>query len=676
MIRIETREDYFKVYYKDFMLLSHSHKKPVFFIGSGTGTFKEKHASFKIKETKKEIIALKKFRFCGNTPKKVCINFEDKLTVTFEEIDRRLHVSFSGYDSSLNRFIIRLNANTEERIYGCGEQYSVLNMRGRKVPLFVEEQGIGRGKDLITLLAEVFHGSGGKWSSTYFPQPTFISSENYFCHVETSANSTFNFKNEKYHELNIWDIPGKIIFDKCETAQNVISSMSGYLGRQLKLPEWTYDGVWLGVQGGTETASKKLADAQNAGVKVGALWIQDWEGRRVTSFGKQLLWNWTYHKKLYADFPEFIKSSNSRNVKILGYINPFLAIGEDDDEKSAIPAEFFYNEAKEKNYCIKKSDNGDYLSYVTTFPAATIDLTNPDAFKWIKEIIKKEMIGIGLSGWMCDFAEYVPVENCKFFSGEKPEYVHNQFPVLWAKANYEALEESGKLGEAVFFMRSGYTGSSKYSTAHWAGDQLVNWSMDDGLASVIPAALSLGFCGVANHHSDIGGYTTAAWIKRSKELFMRWTEQAAFSPIMRTHEGNRPESNWQFNSDEETLSHFAKMTGIFTAMKEYHLSIADEYQHKGIPMMRHPYIHYENVEECHNLKYQYMYGPDLMVAPVYKKGQKKIKIFLPGDKWINIWDDKEYYFGWYNVSAPLGQPAVFYRKESKFSELFKGLKKC
>ena len=72
------------------------------------------------------------------------------------------------------------------------------------------------------------------------------------------------------------------------------------------------------------------------------------------------------------------------------------------------------------------------------------------------------------------------------------------------------------------------------------GDQNVDWSPDDGLASVVPAALSLAMTGHGLHHSDIGGYTTLFEMKRSKELLLRWCDFSAFTPMMRTHEGNRP----------------------------------------------------------------------------------------------------------------------------------------
>ncbi|MEN1544116.1 TIM-barrel domain-containing protein, partial [Pseudomonas aeruginosa] len=93
-------------------------------------------------------------------------------------------------------------------------------------------------------------------------------------------------------------------------------------------------------------------------------------------------------------------------------------------------------------------------------------------------------------------------------NGVNAEIMHNAWPALWAKCNYEALEETGKLGEILFFMRAGSAGSQKYSTMMWAGDQNVDWSLDDGLASVVPAALSLAMTGHGLHHSDIGGYTT------------------------------------------------------------------------------------------------------------------------------------------------------------------------
>ncbi|MEM9493446.1 MAG: TIM-barrel domain-containing protein, partial [Myxococcota bacterium] len=273
---------------------------------------------------------------------------------------------------------------------------------------------------------------------------------------------------------------------------------------------------------------------------------------------------------------------------------------------------------------------------------------------------------------MADFGEELP-PNAVMHSGRSGELAHNEYPVQWGRLNREAVEEAGKLGEIVFFMRAGYSHSSRYATAYWAGDQLVNWSFDDGFATVIPAGISLGFCGIAYYHSDIGGYTTVAWIKRGKELFMRWCEQAVFTPIMRTHEGNRPESNVQFDSDDELLEHFARMSRIYVHLKDYHRALGREYSETGLPPMRHPYIHYEDDSTLHALKYQYLYGRDLMVAPVCRPRRRKVRLYLPDDEWIHLWSGQTYSGGWHDVAAPLGQTPVFYRANSEHRELFAGV---
>ena len=165
------------------------------------------------------------------------------------------------------------------------------------------------------------------------------------------------------------------------------------------------------------------------------------------------------------------------------------------------------------------------------------------------------------------------------------------------KTNYEAVSEAGKLGEIVYFMRAGYTGIQKYCTLLWGGDQSVDWSLDDGLASVIPAALSSGMSGCGLHHSDIGGYTSLHGNKRSKELLMRWAEMGAFTPMMRTHEGNRPDDCFQFDGDEEALEHLARMSNVYVTMAPYIRSLVEENARRGIPVQRPLFMHYEEDEK-------------------------------------------------------------------------------
>lgn len=143
---------------------------------------------------------------------------------------------------------------------------------------------------------------------------------------------------------------------------------------------------------------------------------------------------------------------------------------------------------------------------------------------------------------------------------------------------------------------------------------------------------------------------------------------------MRTHEGNRPGDCWQFDSDEETLLHFARMVNIYIHLKPYIKAIVKENAEKGIPCMRMPYIHYENDKTLLNLKYQYLLGRDLMVAPVCEEGKTTWEVYLPDDTWVHVWSGKEFGQGTHEVNAPIGQIPVFYRKDSEYADLFAQIK--
>jgi len=666
MLTVEQKDNSLELAFKGHIFVRHTLESPFLYVGRGKAKYEMHEANFEIEENLFEKFALTNYEIIEKSPEQVKIKFSKDtiafVIVNFQSINGRLEAIFEDYTPGLNRTWLRLTATSEEAIFGCGEQFSELNLRGKNVPLWVSEQGVGRNKnEYVTFLADKYRKAGGDWYTTYYPQPTFTSSENYWCHVDDSNYMEFNFSQNSYHELYIRNIPAKIILSKASTALELLEDLTDYLGRQPKMPEWVYNGVWLGLQGGTEKVFAKLENAQKHGLKVAALWCQDWEGKRITDFGYRLFWNWKYHNEMYPNLPETIKELNQRGIKFLGYINQFLST---DTE--------LYQEATKKGYIVKNQKGEDYLLY-PEMKGTALDLSNPETVEWIKNVIKEHMIGIGLSGWMCDFGEYLPTD-AVLYSGESAESFHNKYPAQWARANREAVEEAGKADEVTFFTRAGYTGTGRYSFMMWAGDQMVDWSLDDGLASVIPAALSLGMCGFGLHHSDIGGYTSLFDVVRTKELFMRWAEMAAFTPVMRTHEGNRPGDNWQFDSDEETLLHFAKMVNIYTHLKPYMKDIVEENAQKGIPCMRMPYIHYENDKTLLNLKYQYLLGRDLMVAPVYEEGKTTQKVYLPADTWVNIWTGEEYGQGTYEVAAPLGQIPVFYRKGSKYEQLFKGIK--
>jgi alpha-glucosidase len=116
------------------------------------------------------------------------------------------------------------------------------------------------------------------------------------------------------------------------------------------------------------------------------------------------------------------------------------------------------------------------------------------------------------------------------------------------------------------------------------------------------------------------------------------------------------------------------MTRIYALLGEYHRALGRAYASTGLSPMRHPYVHYEGDEVLHGLRYQYLYGRDLLVAPVLRPRVRSWRTYLPNDAWIHAWTGKGYGRGWHEVPAPIGQPPVFYREASPHRALFEALR--
>ena len=581
----------------------------------------------------------------------------DDISVAVSEDKGLTRISLSCRDKSINRIWIRIPAEPSERVTGGGEQFSCLDLRGRLFPIWTREQGVGRNPlTEITRLSNESDGGGGDYHTTFFPQPTFVSSGKYFFHLMNSEYSELDFRSSDYHEVCVWANRAEFVFGFADSYRELLISLTGLLGRQPRLPDWAMEGVWLGVQGGTERVTKLLQNCRSEGMDVSAVWIQDWEGKRVTSFGKRLQWDWKWNKEMYPGLDTLIASDPA--TRWLGYINPYLVEG------GAL-----FNEAKKNGFFVKNAAGEDYLFDFGEFDCGVVDLCSEEAFAWYKNVIKENLAGMGFKGWMADFGEYLPAD-AVCAGGRTGLEVHNLWPFLWAKCNREAVEEAGLLGDCVFFMRSGFSGSGKYSTFLWAGDQCVDWSDDDGLPSVITAALTAGMSGFGLHGSDAGGYTSLFGLRRSKELLLRWLEFAAFTPIMRTHEGNRPESNFQVYSDEDTMKKAGRLSKLHTALLPYIRECVMINSELGVPVMRPLFFASEDSRAWERDNYSYLLGDDMLVAPVVREGANERTLWLPEGEWVYLWSGESFASGNIRIKAPLGKTPVFYRKESAFKELF------
>lgn len=662
-MKVFVEEGKFELSFNNQLILRHSMEYPMIYVGLGREKIDMYRGNFKIEDYVEERYPLR-LTDIQELEDGYDLNFEDKLLANVTCKDKLFTISFEQKDERINRFWLRVVADEKEKCYGCGEQMSYFNLRKRHFPLWTSEPGVGRDKTTyVTWRSDVENKAGGDYYNTNYPQPTYVSTKHYYLHMDSTAYADFDFRNETFHELQVWEVPNSIRIEVADSFEALMEKMTAFFGRQPKLPDWVYNGLIIGVQGGSERSFGLLEKTLEKGIKVSGIWCQDWCGKRVTSFGKRLQWDWKYHQEMYPNLPEKIKEIREKKIRFLGYINPYL-----------VNDGVLYQEGKEKGYFATKKDGSEYLVDFGEFYCGVVDLTNPDAYNWFKNIIKTYMLDIGIDGWMADFSEYLPTDELFLYNKKSPMIEHNHWPVLWAKCNYDAVRESGKLGEVVYFMRAGGAKSQKYCTLLWAGDQSVDFTIHDGLASVICGALSAGIMGCGLTHSDIGGYTSLFGNTRTKEVFLRWAEMAMFTPVMRTHEGNRPDTNFQYYDDEDTMDCLARLTDIYTMLAPYTKEMVKINADRGIPVQRPLFMQYEQDETAYDIQYEYLFGSEMLIAPVYLEGKTEWNVYLPEDEWVHLWTGKEYAGGNITVSAELGYTPAFYRKNSAYAEIFEKIR--
>ena len=577
------------------------------------------------------------------------------LRITMQKAPLGMDLALEGEDGWSYEF--RLPARKDEAVFGGGEQYRQVNHRGERVVNFVSEHIKASTiieKALLprALYREKPHSAIG----SYAPMPVFMTDRNRLILFDTPSDGTADFTASDEFRFFFDRCPKRLTLLSGKDLPELCRALASYIPNRQYLPDWCFEGMILGVQGGTETILSKAFAMLDAGAKISAVWSQDWSGEKRTVMGKQVWWNWEVDEKLYPNLREAIQKLNARGVRFLGYINPYLV----RDGR-------LYNYCKDKGWLILKQDGEVYHIQSTTFDAGMLDLTHPDAVNYIKEVlIGQNMLDLGVSGWMADFGEYLPVD-CVLHDGD-PALLHNVWPVLWAKINREAIEARGKQNEAMFFTRSGYLGIQEFAPIMWNGDQHTDTTRDYGMPCVMPASFSLGFSGVPMVHCDIGGFFSFAKMKRSKELFVRWMEMGAFSLLMRSHESIRPWANAQFDANGVT-PFTVKLTRAHVALRpylEHCMALAQE----GLPVLR-PDFFPENDAKKGRDPYAYFLGEDLFVCPVIREGERVRTVHLPKGEWVHLWTGEAYAGGKkYRVDAPLGQLPVFYRKDSKFVPVF------
>jgi alpha-D-xyloside xylohydrolase len=509
---------------------------------------------------------------------------------------------------------IAFRARAGERYLGFGERSNAVDQRGHEVENYVAEGPFEEDERAFVPAFVPAWGFHPRDDATYFPMPWLLSTAGYGVLVDGSAPSVFRLGTDS---RRAWSVEvesprlGLRVFAGPRPA-GVLRRLSARIGRQPPPPAPFVFGPWYQPRDDEQAILDRL---QRADVPLSVaqtythyLPCESQGGRREAERLR-------------------VRGFHRAGLAVTTYFNPMICT---DHTR--------YGEAAARGALIRNAQGKPYVFRYSTlerFVVSTFDFT-ARAGRDLYGRLLGEAIADGHDGWMEDFGEYTPLD-ARAAAGPSGPPLHNLYPVQYRCGARAAAPRS------VRFARSGWTGSARCSPVVWGGDPSVDWGFD-GLRSVVTNGLTMGLSGVSTWGSDIGGFFALIENRLTPELLIRWIQVGAVSGVMRTQaNGIRiPDSPRPQVWDPEIVGHWRRWAKLRTQLYPY-LAAADRaYRRGGLPIMRHLALAYPGDRRAVAQDDEFLFGRDLLAAPVLTAGGVTRDVYLPRGRWIDLWRSASY----------------------------------
>ena len=548
----------------------------------------------------------------------------------------------------------RLPAIEGEAVFGGGAQCRNVDLRGEQVVNFASER-INTPATLQNAFPPRFLHckKEQRHTGSYAPAPVFVTDCGRLMLFDTTADGLSSFGTDAYH-FRFDHCPDALLLAYATDYPALAAVLAARFPNRQYLPDWCHNGMILSVRGDAQTVLEKTFAMLDAGAAVSGVWSPDWCETNRTAVGKQVC---EIDETIRPCLRSAIRQMNERGVRFLASVSPCLTRGSR-----------LYEYCREHGWLITRPGGEVYRAQSAAFDFGMIDLTNPDAVFFVKNtLIRKNMLELGVSGWMADLGGFPPFD-CALHSGD-PLALHNEWPALWAKINRQAIEESGRTEDIFFFINSGYMGVQEYAPLLWNSGQRTSCGKDFGASSVMSTYFSLGFSAVPMAHCDTGVFLSFGRRKCNTELLIRRMEMRAFSLLFYFDESIFQRVTGPFDA-EAVVAHRIRLSNVHKALKPYLAKCVREAK-AGLPALR-PDFYAEMAYSASHDPHSYFLGNDLYVCPVIRPQAHTRKVFLPKGVWVHFWTGKVYAGGdAYAVPAPLGEAPVFYRANCESIALFR-----
>ena len=486
----------------------------------------------------------------------------------------------------------------DEMIFGCGESATGLNKVGQKVNLFVTDP------------------QGPETDQMYKPIPFFMSNRGYGMFMHTSAPVTCDF-GATYIGLNKMFMGDENLdlFVFFGEPKDILDEYTDLVGKPGMPPLWSF-GTWM---------SRITYFSEKEGYDVAANIRKNKYPCDVIHFDTgwfDVDWqcDYKFSENRFQNPQQMLKDLKSQGFHVCLWQLPYFT-----------PKNRYFPELIKKDMYVKNG-NGEL-----PYEDVVLDFSNPETVKWYQDKLAG-LLNIGVSAIKVDFGEAAPL-NGIYASGKSGWYEHNLYPVRYDMAVSEITKKLHN--ENIMWARAAWAGSQRYPL-HWGGDAATT---NTGMLGTLRAGLSFGLSGFSFWSHDMGGFVKST----PEDLYCRWLPFGFLTSHTRAH-GAPPTEPWLYDS-KRVQDVFRKSAEMKYRLMPYVYAQAKECTEKGLPMLRALFVEFPDDPGAWKVDDEYLFGSQILVAPLRESGITSRTVYLPEGKWIDYQTEKVYEGGWHKIEA-------------------------
>ncbi len=567
------------------------------------------------------------------------------LSITFYRLGKEKLVQQLSYLSpKADQKELHFRIDSTQHIYGLGSHALKANRKG----------------ELLENYHQAHYGYTACEKNLNISVPFLVTDQHYGLYFDNYGSGTFDLGHTKTDQLSYQTNVGVASYFVVSggTYDEILNNYTQLTGKQPLPPRWILG--FMQSRFGYRSAQEVMditKKTKEEGFPLEAM-ILDlyWYGDDISGIG-----NLDWHKKTFPNAPQMMIDLRKMGVKIIPITQTFATLKSSNYQASA-KAKLFAGGINEYPYVLQKFWAG---------PASLLDVFKPETQQYLWRNYKAR-IKEGVAGFWTDLGEpEMHSDSMQFVLGSERQ-VHNIYPLTWNKLIYDNYKKDFPQERVFNLTRSGGAGMQRYGTFTWSGDVARTW---EAMKIQIPLITGMGMSGIGYMHPDAGGFTGG---EKEAELYIRWMQLASFLPIIRAHADVKMASSdpnavgatvktaatdqiaypepvfW----DEATKDIVREYLNLRYRYLPYNYTLAWQNTQTARPLVL-PVSYFDSENKTlKNVDDEYLWGADILVAPMLTKGATKRKVLFPTGKWIDTRDGQSYSHQ-AEVDAPLASMPVF-----------------